>query len=161
MAGPKAWDLAAAQAQLASAQAQYGDIKLPNDSQVAQALAQLKKAENDVKQAQDAYDGVVAGRATAKQYGIPGGGLGKAEEQMRAQLEVVRAARDAAQVRYDRAVRGATDAQVRAAYAVSSRRRPISTDSRPMQIGLPSARRSSSRRALLTSRPSCGSIARR
>jgi HlyD family secretion protein len=117
VAGPKAWDVAAAQAQLDSAQAQYGDIKSPSDSQVAQALAQLKKAENDVKQAQDAYEGVVAGRAAAKQYGIPGGGLGKAEEQMRAQLEVIRSARDAAQASYDRVVHGATDAQLVAAWA--------------------------------------------
>ena len=84
---------------------------------MAQALAQLKKAENDVKQAEDAYNGVVAGRAAAKEYGVKGGGLGKAEEQMRAQLEVLRAARDSAQVAYDRAARGSTDAQVRAAYA--------------------------------------------
>jgi len=43
--------------------------------------------------------------------------LGKAEEQMRAQLEVIRAARDAAQANYDRVVRGATDAQLVAAQA--------------------------------------------
>lgn len=117
VAGPKPYELAAAQAQLDSARAQYMDIKVPNDSQVAQARAQLKKAENDVKQAEEAYNGILAGRAAAKEYGIQGGGLGKAEEQMRAQLEVLRAARDAAQVAYDRAVRGATDAQLRAAWA--------------------------------------------
>ncbi len=117
VAGPKPYELVAAQAQLASARAQYADAQTPNDSVVAQALAQLKKADNDVKQAEEAYNGVVAGRAAAKEYGVKGGGLGKAEEQMRAQLEVLRAARDSAQVAYDRAARGSTDAQVRAAYA--------------------------------------------
>jgi HlyD family secretion protein len=117
VAGPKPYELAAAQAQLASAKAQYTDTQTPNDSVVAQALAQLKKAENDVKQAEDTYNDVVVGRATAKEYGVRGGGLGKAEEQMRAQLEVLRAARDSAQVAYDRAVRGSTNAQIRAAYA--------------------------------------------
>ena len=117
VAGPKPYELTAAQAQLASARAQYVDAQTPNDSTVAQASAQLKKAQNDVKQAEDAYNGVVAGRAVAKEYGVQGGGLGKAEEQMRAQLEVLRAARDSAQVAYDRAARGSTDAQVRAAYA--------------------------------------------
>jgi len=115
--GPKAWDVAAAKAQLESAWAQYNDIKIPSDSQLAQALAQLKKAQNDVKQAEDAYNGVVAGRAAAKEYGVRGGGLGQAEEQMRAQLEVLRASRDAAQTNYDRVARGATDAQLRAAWA--------------------------------------------
>jgi HlyD family secretion protein len=117
LAGPKAWDVAAAKAQLDSALAQYADIKSPDDSQVAQALAQLKKAQNDVKQAEDAYEGVAAGRAAAKQYGIQVGGLGQAEEQMRAQLQVIRAARDAAQASYDRVARGATDAQLVAAWA--------------------------------------------
>ncbi len=117
LAGPKPYELAAAQAQLDSARAQYMDVKVPNDSQVAQARAQLKKAENDVKQAEEAYNGILAGRAAAKEYGIQGAGLGKAEEQMRAQLEVLRAARDAAQAAYDRAARGATDAQLRVAWA--------------------------------------------
>lgn len=44
--GPKPYELTAAQAQLASAWAQYADAKTPNDSLVAQALAQLKKAQN-------------------------------------------------------------------------------------------------------------------
>lgn len=44
--GPKPYELTAAQAQLASAWAQYTDAKTPNDSLVAQALAQLKKAQN-------------------------------------------------------------------------------------------------------------------
>ena len=116
--GPKTFDLAAAKAQLASAWAQYNDAKVPQDSQVAQALAQLKKAQNDLKQAQDTYNDVVVGRATAKEYGVKGHGLGKAEEQMRAQVEVLRAAQEAAQVTYDRAARGATDAQLRSAWAV-------------------------------------------
>ncbi len=117
VAGPKAFDVTAAKAQLASAWAQYTDAKKPSDSQVAQALAQLKKAENDLKQAQDAYEGVSAGRAAAKQYGIQGGGLGRYEEQMRATVDVLRAARDAAKTTYDQAARGATDAQLGAAWA--------------------------------------------
>jgi multidrug efflux pump subunit AcrA (membrane-fusion protein) len=117
VAGPKPFDLAAAQAQLTGAWAQYNDVKTPQDNQISQALAQLKKAQNDLQQAEDAYDGVVHGRAVAKEYGVKGGGLGKYEEQMRAQVEVLRAAQDAAQTAYDRAVRGATDAQLRTAWA--------------------------------------------
>ena len=117
IAGPKAFDLAAAKAQLASAWAQYNDVQSPEDSQVAQALAQLKKAQNDLKQAENTYNDLIVGRATAKEYGVKGHGLGKAEEQMRAQVEVLRAAQDAAQVTYDRAARGATDAQLRSAWA--------------------------------------------
>ncbi len=116
-AGPKPFDVTAAKSQLSSAWAQYTDAKTPSDSQVAQALAQLKKAENDLKQAQDAYEGVSAGRAAAKQYGIQGGGLGRYEEQMRATVEVLRAARDAAKSAYDQVARGATDAQLGAAWA--------------------------------------------
>jgi len=117
VAGPKPYDVAAAKAQLESAWAQYNDLKKPNDTQVAQTLAQLRKAENYVKQAEEAYNGVLAGRAAAKEYGVQGGGLGKAEEQMRAQLGVLRAARDAAQVAYDQAVAGGKDAQLRTAWA--------------------------------------------
>jgi HlyD family secretion protein len=117
VAGPKAYDVTAAKAQLDSAQAQYKDLGKPNDTQVAQALANLKKAQNDVKQAEDAYNGLLVGRATAKEYGISAGGLGAAEEKMRAQLEVIRAARDAAQTAYDQAVAGAKDAQLQAALA--------------------------------------------
>ena len=115
--GPKPFELAATRAQLSSAWAQYNDVKTPQDSQIAQALAQLKRAEADMKQANDSYTAIVNGREAAKQYGIKGRGLGQAEEQMRVQVEAARAALDAAQVTHDRAVRGATDAQLRAAWA--------------------------------------------
>src|SRR5512136_1177212 len=55
VAGPKSYELAAAKSQLSSAWTQYADLKTPNEAVVAQAQAQLKKAENDVKQAEDAY----------------------------------------------------------------------------------------------------------
>jgi len=66
---------------------------------ISAAEAEVVRLAGDVDRAQKAYNGVVAGRAEAKEYGIQAGGLGAAEEQMRAQLASIRAAYDAAQKR--------------------------------------------------------------
>ena len=62
---------------------------------------------------------MVEGRATAKQYGIPGGGLGKYEEQMRAQLAAIRAAYDVSQKQLAQLKAGATGNELAAASANS------------------------------------------
>ena len=75
---------------------------------IAAAEAEVARLAGELDRAQKAYDGVVAGRATAKEYGIPGGGLGQYEEQMRAQLNAIRASYGAAQKRLDQLKAGPT-----------------------------------------------------
>ena len=75
---------------------------------IAAAEAEVARLAGELDRAQKAYDGVVAGRATAKEYGIPGGGLGQYEEQMRAQLNAIRASYGATQKRLDQLKAGPT-----------------------------------------------------
>jgi multidrug efflux pump subunit AcrA (membrane-fusion protein) len=68
-----------AQAQLNGAQADLSRLLSgATYADIAAAQAQLAQAQAQAKIAQDAYDGVSAGRATAKEYGVRGGGLGQA-----------------------------------------------------------------------------------
>ncbi len=132
-AGTRPEDLAAAQSALDAAQAQLAGATAERDRLVkgAQAAdlsasqAALDKAQADLKIAQDTYEAVSNGRSDAKQYGVKGRGLGAAEEQMRAQLEAARQARDAAQVRLNGLLAGAGDevgaASARVAAALAQR----------------------------------------
>ena len=84
---------------------------------VADAEAEVARLAGELDRAQKAYDGVLAGRAAAKEYGVPGGGLGQYEEQMRAQLNAVRASYGAAQKRLEQIKAGPTKNELDAARA--------------------------------------------
>jgi multidrug resistance efflux pump len=110
--------VAQAEAAWKGAQAQYAQLQSgARAAEIAAAEAAVAKAASDLKFAEEAYRGVVEGRATAKQYGIPGGGLGKYEEQMRAQLTAIRAAYDVAQKQLAQLKAGATRNELGAAAA--------------------------------------------
>ncbi len=110
--------VAQAEATWQGARAHYGQVRSgPRAAEIAAAEAAVAKAASDLKFAEEAYNGVVEGRATAKQYGIPGGGLGKYEEQMRAQLQAIRAAYDVAQKQLTQLKAGATKNELNAAAA--------------------------------------------
>ncbi len=121
IAGPKPADVAAAQAQLNSAWAQYNDLKKgPKPDQLAQAEVQLTQARNQLTQAQKAHERTL----TCVTVKLPTGeeqevcpGLGPAEEQARLQLEIAQASFQAAQAAYDRVAAGAGDASLQAAWA--------------------------------------------
>jgi HlyD family secretion protein len=102
------WNASARLAQLQSG-AREGDL--------AAAQAKVAQAAASLKQAQDAYDGVVEGHATAKEYGIQAGGLGMAEEQMRIHLAAARTAYEAAQKQLAQLQAGATKNESDAARA--------------------------------------------
>ena len=102
-----------AEANVAGAQAQLAQMLAgPQAADIAAAQAAVAKASSDVTFAQQAYDGVVEGRATAKAYGVPGGGLGLMEEKMRAQLQAIQANYDVAQKRLAQLKRGATKDEI-------------------------------------------------
>ncbi len=110
--------VAQAEAAWKGAQNQYGQLQSgARSAEIAAAEAAVAKAASDLKFAQEAYNGVVDGRATAKQYGIQGGGLGRYEEQMRAQLAAIRAAYDVAQKQLAQLKAGATQNELGAAAA--------------------------------------------
>ena len=112
--------VAQAEAALALAQAQQAQLKAgARAAEIAAAEAAVAKAASDLKFAEEAYNGVVEGRATAKEYGIPGGGLGKYEEQMRAQVTAIRAAHEVAQKQLAQLKAGATKNELAAASANS------------------------------------------
>jgi multidrug efflux pump subunit AcrA (membrane-fusion protein) len=124
-AGPRAEQVAQAEQAVAQAeaawkgaQAQYSQLRSgARAADLAAAEAAVAKAASDLKFAEDAYNGVVEGRAAAKQYGVRGGGLGLAEEQMRAQLAAIRAAHDVAQKQLAQLKAGATRDELAAAAA--------------------------------------------
>ena len=60
---------------------------------------------------------MVNGRDAAKAFGVKGGGLGQAEEQMRVQLAAVKEQVDAAQARLNKLYSGATKDEVNSAQA--------------------------------------------
>jgi HlyD family secretion protein len=102
-----------AEANVAGAQAQLAQMLAgPQAADIAAAQAAVAKASSDVTFAQQAYDGVVNGRATAKSYGVPGGGLGLMEEKMRAQLQAIQANYDVAVKRLAQLKRGATKDEI-------------------------------------------------
>lgn len=108
--------VAAAEATTRSAAAQLAQLQAgARPAEVAAAEAALAKAAADLTFAQQAYDGVVEGRAAAKEYGISGGGLGLAEERMRAQLQAIRAAYDVAEKQLTQVKQGATPNELAAA----------------------------------------------
>jgi HlyD family secretion protein len=86
-------------------------------AEIAAAEAEVARLAGELDRAQKAYNGVVVGRAEAKEYGIPGGGLGQYEEQMRAQLNAIRASYDAAQKQLEQVKAGATKNELDAARA--------------------------------------------
>ena len=107
-----------AQAQLNGAQADLSRLLSgATYADIAAAQAQLAQAQAQAKIAQDAYDGVSAGRAAAKEYGVRGGGLGQAEEQMRVQLAAVKEQVEAAQARLNKLYSGATKDEINSAQA--------------------------------------------
>ena len=124
-AGPRAEEIAvaeqsvkAAEANVASAAAQLAQLQAgARSAEIAAAEAEVAKAASDVTFAQQAYDGVVEGRAAAKEYGIHAGGLGLAEERMRAQLAAIRAGYEVAQKRLAQIKAGATKNERDAAQA--------------------------------------------
>ena len=108
----------AAEANVASATAQLAQLQAgARSAELAAAEAAVAQAAAELEFAQQAYDGVVAGRAAAKEYGISGGGLGQAEEKMRAQLNASRAAYEVAQKRLAQVKAGATKHELAAARA--------------------------------------------
>jgi HlyD family secretion protein len=124
-AGPQAEQIAAAEdavrnmaANVANAQAQLAQLRAaPKAADIAAAQAAVDKAASDVTSAQQAYDGVVEGRKTAKEYGVPGGGLGLMEEKARAQLQAIQANYDVAVKRLAQLKAGATKNEIDAAQA--------------------------------------------
>jgi multidrug efflux pump subunit AcrA (membrane-fusion protein) len=110
--------VAQAEAAWKGSQAQYAQLQSgARTAEIAAAEAAVAKAASDLKFAEDAYNGVVEGRAAAKEYGVRGGGLGRAEEQMRAQLAAIRAAYDVAQKQLAQLKAGATRNELGAAAA--------------------------------------------
>jgi HlyD family secretion protein len=102
-----------AEANVAGAHAQLAQMLAgPQAADLAAAEAAVSKAASDVTSAQQAYDGVVQGRATAKSYGVPGGGLGQMEEKMRAQLQAIQANYDVAVKRLAQLKQGATKDEI-------------------------------------------------
>ena len=100
-----------AEAQVWNASVQLAQLQSgAREGDLAAAQAEVVRTAASLKQAQDAYDGVVEGRAAAKEYGIQAGGLGKAEEQMRVYLAAARKAR--AQAQLDSLKAGATPEQM-------------------------------------------------
>lgn len=120
LAGPKPEEVAAAQAQLSSAWAQYNDLKQPKTDQVAQAEAQLLQARVQYDTAREAHEKTLACYRVPRPDGTEEEVcplLGPTEERARQQAELAKASYDAAQATYDRVVKGASDAQRSAAWA--------------------------------------------
>jgi len=86
-----------------------------NNADIMSAQAQLEGTKAQAKLIQDAYNDVSNGRATAKEYGVQGGGLGAAEEQMRARLSAANAQVAAAQAQLNRVLAGATLDEIKGA----------------------------------------------
>ncbi len=108
----------AATANVQNATAQLAQLQAgARPAELAAAEADVSRTAAEVVFAQQAYDGVVDGRATAKEYGIPGGGLGVYEEKMRAQLTSIKAQHDLAVKRLAQVKAGATRNELNAARA--------------------------------------------
>ena len=132
-AGARPEEIAEAQANLNAAVSQAAlaatDLsRLQNGLQavdLAAAQAQLARAEADLKVAQDSYDFLTTGRGIAADSISADRVLGYQEELRRAQLAVLRAARDAAQQRLTQVQTGASSelhaAQARVGAALAQR----------------------------------------
>ncbi|MBI5563972.1 MAG: efflux RND transporter periplasmic adaptor subunit [Chloroflexi bacterium] len=108
----------AAEANTQNATAQLAQLQAgARSADIAAAEADVSRTAAEVVFAQQAYDGVLKGQATAKEYGISVGGLGEAEEKMRAQLASIKAQHEVAVKRLAQVKAGATWNEVTAARA--------------------------------------------
>ena len=108
----------AAEANTQNATAQLAQLQAgARSADIAAAEAEVSRTAAEVVFAQQAYDGVLEGRAAAKEYGIHAGGLGLAEEKMRAQLASIKAQHEVAVKRLVQVKAGATRNEVTAARA--------------------------------------------
>ena len=107
-AGARAEEIAAAQANVAIADAQVKAARVDLDqaengavpaADVASAQAQVARAKTQLKAVQDAYDSITSGIETLKQYGRSGSKLSRYAEQTRVQMAAAQAAYNAAQRR--------------------------------------------------------------
>ncbi len=107
-AGTRAEEIAAAQANVAVADAQVkaAQVELDNArngalqaADVASAQAQLAQAKTQLKAVQDSYASITSGIETLQHYGRSGDKLSRAAEQTRVQLAAAQAAYTAAQQR--------------------------------------------------------------
>lgn len=122
-AGPRPEEIAvaeqavkAAEANALNAAAQLAQLQAgARPAEIAAAEAEVSRTEAEVVFAQQTYNDIVAGRAEAKQYGVAGTGLGRAEEQMRAQLEAIKAQHEVAVKRLAQVKAGATRHELTAA----------------------------------------------
>lgn len=105
-AGARAEEVAAAQANVAIADAQVRTAQVDLDqakngtaqaADVATAQAQAAQAKAQLKAVQDAYDSIMSGIDTLKQYGRSGNTLARSAEQTRVQIAAAQAAYNAAQ----------------------------------------------------------------
>ena len=117
-AGARAEEIAAAQANVAIADAQVKAAQVDLDqakngtaqaADVATAQAQRAQAEAQLKAVQDAYDSITNGIETLKQYGRSGNTLARSAEQTRVQMAAAQAAYNAAQAQLTLASSGKTD----------------------------------------------------
>jgi HlyD family secretion protein len=125
LAGARPEQIEAARATISSTQALLDGAKADlnrvlagaTDADILGARAQLEGAKAQAKLTQDAYNDVSNGRATAKEYGVQGGGLGAAEEQMRARLNAANSQVAAAEAQVNRVLSGATSDEIQGARA--------------------------------------------
>lgn len=87
------------------------------NDQAAAARSQWAAAQARARLAQDTYNNVLAGRSDGSAFGVSGTGLGRPEEQMRAQLEAAKSQVVAAQERLNKVLAGATSNEIQAAQA--------------------------------------------
>jgi len=83
--------------------------------QIAAARSQLAAAQARARLAQDTYANIVAGRSDGNAFGVSGTGLGRPEEEMRAQVEVAQVQVVATQERLKRVLAGATSDDIQSA----------------------------------------------
>lgn len=117
-AGPRAEEIAAAQANVAIVDAQVKAAQVELDqakngaqqtADVASAQAQIAQAKAQLKAMQDAYASITTGIETLKQYGRSGNTLTRSAEQIRVQMDAAQAAYNAAQKRLTLASTGKDD----------------------------------------------------
>jgi hypothetical protein len=119
--GARPEEITAAQANLDIAQgqlevAQANLSRLQNGTlalQLASAQADAARAAADLRVAQDSYNALVAGHGLPTDANVPGRGLGKYEEDKRAQLAAIKAS-------YDATLKRMTDVQVSASSSLQA-----------------------------------------
>ncbi len=110
--------ITATQAMLSGAQADLDQLLggATND-QIQAARAQLASAQARANLAQDTYANIMAGRSNGNAFGVNGTGLGRPEEEMRAQVEAANAQVAAAQDQLNKVLSGATSDDIMSAQA--------------------------------------------